>query len=507
MVKFVLAMLAAVWLFCGSAPAWAAEPTTQPTSAPKSQPAVTPQRIAVLVAQLGDESATKREQASKALAEIGPPALPELRKALDSGDIEIVARATILQKTIRRAATDESLLWKIELPDGGNNSWPVVTDDLVIFHGGDGDVHAITRTDGKQKWTHKYKTYDDTMCAMCHKPNMALLGDKLICLGTWEIGPGPMALDAASGKVLWQSEDHYFDTIAKDNAIVSVTRDDEILRLSPEDGTVVWRVKKSELVGSPYVGAYSLQIAEDVCLIPNSHGESINAEKSRSLVAVELATGKKMWSIDGHCYIDSIHEGRVYVSWWETYKNVFRVFDLKTGTEQEAKLSAADIRGCSKEVGEYLLSNLWYSASLKAHDVASGKLVWQYAPRGVGEVLTEWVGITYASYSDHRFPVAMYDGAALLIVDDGLLAVDIKTGKPRWKFSMECTNLYGLVVRDGVAYFMDDGHPIVDQRKRDHHGPAHKVPKHKRYLYALDLAKASQLDVPPEYEPAEVTEK
>ena len=470
----------ALWLVPA---AWAETPTTRPTSAP----AVSLQRIAALVAQLGHESAAKREQASRELMKIGVPALPELRKALDSGDIEIVARATTLVKAIRQATIGESLLWKMKLPDEGNNSWPVLTDDLVIFHGGDGNVHAVTRADGTRKWVEKT---DDVVR---HWPKVALADDKLICLGLMDISP-TVALDAASGKVLWRNKDPYDETIARDNAIVSITAErDEILRLSPEDGTVVWRVKTSELAGSPHARAHSPQIAKDVCLIDTWRSQSTQEKMPDRLVAVELATGKKLWSIDGYSSIDSIHDGRVYMTRKaeeEKREYTFHVYDLKTGAEQETRLPSYAFGGYDQVVGEYLLSNpIWDSSAVVAYDVASGKRLWRYAPRGVEKMLTNQKMLHYTS--KHGLPIAVHDGAALLIVDDGLLGVDIKTGTPRWKYSMKCTNLYGLVVRDGVAYFMDDGYPVVERSIFDD-----RRPRGPRYLYALDLTKASLLGMP-----------
>src|SRR4051794_28944126 len=53
-----------------------------------------PGRIAALVEQLGDDSFDKREAASKALADVGKPAVRPLMKAIaSSSDLEIRCRA------------------------------------------------------------------------------------------------------------------------------------------------------------------------------------------------------------------------------------------------------------------------------------------------------------------------------------------------------------------------------------------------------------------------------
>ncbi|MCL2701756.1 MAG: PQQ-binding-like beta-propeller repeat protein [Phycisphaerae bacterium] len=452
-----------------------------------AQPALAPQHIEALMAQLGHESATQREQASTELAQTGLPAM----------------------EALRQAAAEACMLWKVELPGGRLLKWntPVVlTDDLAIFHGSDRKIHALSRADGTMKWEV------ETGCAISH---MVLLGDKLISLGSFLSKVGPMALDPGTGKVLWRSENIYYNLHVMDTALVGIEYDGTggeqlLVGLSPEDGTAMWTAKVAEFVGgSPIARCYISLSSAGVGLINIWHGKE---EKSLSgvLVAVHLATGKKMWELRGVNTVHFIRDGRVYMHWKEEDRiaiaRTLRVFDLKTGQEQKTRLEF-DSEGYPQMMGDYLLENRAYSAALTAYDVTSGKRVWRYTPRDGGEVLAARPGLRYASIGI-RLPVAMHDGAVLLIVNDGLLAVDLTTGKPRWKYSMECTNIFGLRVRDGVAYFMDDGYPIVD-RRIIHGTKGDLLPGNprSRYLYALDLAKASQFGVPPEYEAAEPSEK
>lgn len=59
------------------------------------------EQIKKLVQQLGDEDFEKREKASKKLVEIGAAALPELEKAVKSGDAEVVERAKLCAQKIK----------------------------------------------------------------------------------------------------------------------------------------------------------------------------------------------------------------------------------------------------------------------------------------------------------------------------------------------------------------------------------------------------------------------
>jgi hypothetical protein len=60
------------------------------------------QRLAALIKQLGDNDFTVREKASRELEKAGRPALPLLRKALESTDAEVVRRATECRDFIER---------------------------------------------------------------------------------------------------------------------------------------------------------------------------------------------------------------------------------------------------------------------------------------------------------------------------------------------------------------------------------------------------------------------
>lgn len=71
------------------------------------------ERIAKLIKQLGDEAFVKREAASRELDLIGEPALPALRKAATSGDLEVRRRAdqiiASVTRRIRAAAMKKAL--------------------------------------------------------------------------------------------------------------------------------------------------------------------------------------------------------------------------------------------------------------------------------------------------------------------------------------------------------------------------------------------------------------
>src|SRR5262245_45568561 len=90
-----------VRLFVAVAAAIAAPPPGTPEAEEERKNAA---RIRTAVKQLGDDDYHKREEAAKLLQEIGEPALPDLRGAAASPDLEVRERARWLVLAIMRAA-------------------------------------------------------------------------------------------------------------------------------------------------------------------------------------------------------------------------------------------------------------------------------------------------------------------------------------------------------------------------------------------------------------------
>ena len=69
--------------------------------------------IAYWVSQLGNDHYLRREMASKKLIEAGPPAIEDLVKVIDTGDLEVVERAThvIAEIAFARPPRDDGGAW------------------------------------------------------------------------------------------------------------------------------------------------------------------------------------------------------------------------------------------------------------------------------------------------------------------------------------------------------------------------------------------------------------
>jgi hypothetical protein len=105
-----------------------------------AEPKVTPERIAALIEQLGDNNLAQREAASTALEAIGAPALDALRRAAANADPEIRRRAgqitqTIAARLLAAAAKKELSRWEGEWYGNGNDSLLIKGDRWLWGHG------------------------------------------------------------------------------------------------------------------------------------------------------------------------------------------------------------------------------------------------------------------------------------------------------------------------------------------------------------------------------------
>jgi len=476
-------MCVAVWMFGVAADSRAAE--TQPTSAP----AVSPQRVAALIAQLGDASVTRREQASRELAKVGLPAVAALRRAAVGDDPEIAARAKLLLTAIPRAAieNDACLRWKAELP-AGRNLGLVAAKDTAVFHGGDGKLHGLSLADGSQKWEREWNVGN---------PFLSLLGDTLVC-HSW--GVPILALDPASGKVIWQSDVSHNGVDAGDGILIGFRRFTEggpveHCGLSLQNGSTLWRMNGDEVFGPHSRNGQVVCLTRDAFVFSMRYAENEKDKGWRNLVAVDPATGKKLWTVPEDSTSGGVSEGQLYLAARDEADPFFMrltAYDLKTGQSRSIETSRLRPGGSSGHVqvaGNYVLYGGW--EGVRVYDLTSGKWLWSYVLRKSDPVRKAREAVTadgtgfgrWVGFAPTDLPPVVHDGAAVLSRGDALLGVDLATGAPRWKHPVNGVITWGPVERGGVAYVI-----VYDIAE-----PANAKSAPCR-LYAIDLTKAALLN-------------
>lgn len=494
-------------------PAPASEPTS-PTYAAGAD-----LRIAALISLLGHNRFALREMASRELADIGLPATPALRDASASNDPEVALRAKRLLETIRNAAaSNECLLWKTELPEGKHGG-VALSDGLAFFHGGDNKIHALSRADGTPAWERPY-------VFTCEQ--LAVMGDKLIHVGGGQL----IAMEAATGKEIWQTSgtklwrdtSHLGRVGITENALV-IAQDKQMVGLSPEDGTVTWTTKATEFFDAPHARLVRLQMTKEACLV-----DVLITNSRWILAAMEPVTGKRLWEIidtsGWHSYMrtGAVDDKRVCVTLRDFSTQDVTIYGLKDGREREHKLqidNSMPHNTIVKIAGDHLLQEMY--GELTAYDLADGQQAWRYTPP-IGRYRKQDPSramLGYTSGEGNLSPVVV-DNAVLLAVHDGLLAMDLDTGQPKWHYPMGNVVISRLTVRDGIAYILAvadnntkprllinglemeefaerNGGLAMGGQLSQKFDDATVVSKTARgYLYAVDLAKARQLGPPAE---------
>jgi outer membrane protein assembly factor BamB len=142
-----------VCLLLAGAPARPADTQAPPAPQAAGKPA-----ISAAVRNLGDASWRIREDAQKQLIDAGAPAIEELRKALQSEDVEVRQRAQNILQVISKGmlegasqAVEKARLWKAPAKDGVASP-AAVASGVVCFFTFNGTLRAVDANTGKGKW-------------------------------------------------------------------------------------------------------------------------------------------------------------------------------------------------------------------------------------------------------------------------------------------------------------------------------------------------------------------
>jgi len=417
------------------------------------------------------------------------------------GVFSSVGREDGLQSAEARAA----LRWKAKRPASWNGKLFIVPGAAIFTEATqvrdvDARRHAVALSDGTSLWSH-------------NAPNArhSLLGETLINSST--DGQGVTGIDSTTGEVLWRNKTTFSEHWTGEGQYVGEAKgaSGSISGLSPRDGSTAWSLSREDL-GSAAPKPERVYFADGVCLIHVWHTR--DTPRMWGLIAVAADTGERLWQVAfSEAEYDRIVEvvcdetrAIVVLSEYRERRYVglgsfplwkFKIYDLKTGEELEQGLENRNyweagfdgpvIAGDMLLYGAYKREGCVLSDySLRAYDIASGEPVWTYPLPG------GW---------DRSLRMTVHDGEVLVAREDGLLSLDLKTGKPLWMLPMTTDIVSGPIVREGVVYFMDGDHndrpATCCQDHRD--AQASRAPSPgPHFLYALDLVKARQLGMPKE---------
>ena len=331
------------------------------------------------------------------------------------------------------------LAWRFET-NGPVRSSPVVHDDLVLVGGADGNVYAIDRRTGHERWHSALKSaVNSTPAARGEVVYAATMG------GTFA------ALSVRDGRVLWshhfgadapfawgrESGDVYVSspTIAGDVVVVG-SGDGSVYAFDAATGTVRWQFRTGGRVRS------TPAISGDVVYAASFDG---------SVYAIDLGTGKQRWRFDteGRSLESarfgydrrsiqsspSVVDGVVYVGSRDGH---LYAIDATTGKERWKYAHDATSWSIASPA---VRDNVVFDASsdalfVHALDRATGKEVWRTKTNA-----PVWSSAALAAGS-----LFFGDGGGVVH------ALDPRTGTERWSFQTRGNLQSSPSVADGVVY-------------------------------------------------------
>ena len=331
------------------------------------------------------------------------------------------------------------LAWRFET-NGPVRSSPVVYDDLVLVGGADGNVYAIDRRSGHERWhAALHSAVNSTPAARSGVVYAATMGGTFAALSARDGHLLWSRRFGANAKLAWgrESGDVYVSspTLAGNSFIVG-SGDGNVYSLDAATGDIRWQFRTNGRVRStPAV----------------SGGVVYAGSFDGSVYAIDLTSGKQHWRFDT--------EGRQLES-------------AKFGYDRRSIQSSPSIADGVVYVGSR-------DGHLYAIDATTGKARWSYAHDATSWSIASPAvrdGVVYDASSDALFvhaldrssgkelwrtntkgPVwssASVAGNFLFVGDGGGLvhALDARSGAERWTFQTRGNVQSSAAVADGVLY-------------------------------------------------------
>lgn len=290
-----------------------------------------------------------------------------------------------------------------------------------------------------------------------------------VIYGTSSAGAGVYAVDAATGKLLWQV-DGYGDSVLVDGDGLIVhgkpgSDSGDLVRLSRADGHVIWTAEQGKIKA-----AWNANLADGVGYMPSGN----------DLIAFDPATGAVEWrtplaspasrgaAISDRVAVLGDEHGTIYGISLASHQAIWTYMtDATTITHPTIANGLA-----------YFNASGGAQESYDAVDLASGELKWRFvAPSGVGsqtaavdatgvylpghdgvlralDPLTGALKWSLQAGSATVDSSALADGTLYFCASDGkAYAVDAANGSTRWTFPLDSASGTATIVVDGVAYF------------------------------------------------------
>jgi WD40 repeat protein len=309
--------------FAATLPAPAAPNDTSPTEQSLAA------EIARLIQQLGDDQFDKREEASKRLLEIGEPAMPALRRALESKDAEIRQRAERLMPAIARRIFRE--VGRLEGHTGQVDCMAVSADGKLLLTGGlDATLRLWDVKTGKELQQFKDQPGGVWCVDLSADGKRALSSAGMVEKdGQWVFGTdfSIQLWDLEAGKVLRKLEGHTKEV----RSVVFSPDGKQALSAGWEKEMRLWDLETGKEIRRFEGNADSVRRA----VFSPDGKRALSAGKDGTVRLWDVATGKEVRRFEGHradvMAVAFTPDGRRALSGGADL--MLRLWDLETGKE------------------------------------------------------------------------------------------------------------------------------------------------------------------------------
>jgi outer membrane protein assembly factor BamB len=316
--------------------------------------------------------------------------------------------------------------WQSQAGGAINHSVAVV-GDLALVPSDDDLLHALSRSDGAERWTYPAGSSDISVV-----DDTAFVSD---------IAGSIHAVDIRTGDGVWRSEPLEGPTGAAygDDRLYVGTQGGEIVAFDPRDGREIWRTRAADdSVNGPsfkdgrvFAGSSGLFVALDAengsieWTAPTANegsgtprlGDGIAFLSAASsappttshLRAFDIGTGEEIWNMEGQISGPVIGDGVGY----SPGQGLVVAFDLGTGDERWKATFDGMVRGMGLAEGVLYVGAL-DERTVYALDAASGAELWRFAVDGGPTSLAVVGGVLYVGTDTGSMYAIEGDGAAVI---------------------------------------------------------------------------------------------
>ena len=316
------------------------------------------------------------------------------------------------------------VLWEYKA-DEAIESTPTVAGDLVFFADVFGQLYAVNREDGKERWRRNFDT------GFLSSPSIEKDSGRSSLLVIGDVEGTLYGIQAETGEEIWkQSTEGEINGSAAffEDKVLVTSQDGTLYCFLAKDGSPVWAYQTDDQIQC------SPTIAEDRSFLGGCDGQ---------LHVVDLATGKAIGqplpldgptgstpAVSGTRAVVPIMDGIVYAFDWKKHQQLWQYEDPDRAQEYRSSAAVA---------GDLAIVSSQYK-HVDAISIETGKRLWRH---------------TLKRRADAS-PVVAGDDVWIAATDGRLVRLSLADGKEKWQYEIRGSFLAGPAIAGDSLFIADD---------------------------------------------------